>query len=454
MELLIVDDDKVTRELLQEVFEKEGYEVTTLSSGEDALKQLRKKSYPLVLSDIRMLELDGLGLLSFIQKNKLNSVVTLMTGFGTMDGAIRAIKDGAFDYVSKPFRLEELKAVIARAERHWWELSTPALKKTVVAESHLTSRTLLGKSPQIVEVYKTLARATLSPSHVLICGESGTGKELVAQSIHRNSPRGSAPFVAVNCGALTETLLESELFGHLKGAFTGAHQAKRGLFQEADGGTMFLDEIGDIPLSLQVKLLRVLQEGEIRPVGSAEVIKVDVRIIAATHRDLEKAVAQGTFREDLYYRLKVILIELPPLRDRMEDLTELVNHFIARFSQNIGKNISHVSSEAMRLLENYSWPGNIRELEHAMERAVSLTNSTVLYPEDFSQEIQKTLPGEQSRQVVTLSQSKASLESIERAHIERVLEESQYNQSKAATVLGIDRKTLYRKAKRYGIKIA
>ena len=311
-------------------------------------------------------------------------------------------------------------------------------------------RTLLGKSPQIVEVYKTLARATMSPSNVLIIGESGTGKELVARGIHDNSPRRSKAFVAVNCGALTESLLESELFGHVKGSFTGAIAKKPGLFEDANGGTVFLDEIGDMPLSIQVKVLRVIQEGEFKPVGSNEMKKCDVRIIAATHRDLEAQVAEGKFREDLYYRLKVVLIELPPLRDRMGDLPELVGSFLARFADKIGKKVSHISEEAMELLYHYPWPGNVRELEHAIERAVTMTRTNVLYPEDFPPEI---VQYQHAEQAASKEPPPTSLEDVEREHILRVLEEAGYNKSKAAAILGIDRKTLHRKAQRYKIHL-
>ncbi len=447
MRLLIVDDDRVTRELLREVFEKEGYSVALASGGEVAIEQLNKEIFPLILSDIRMLDVDGMSVLAHIKEHKLPSVTILMTGFGTMEGAIGAIQKGAFDYVSKPFDLNELKAVMARGAEHFTQSQRPAASAPSEKNIFPGGRTLIGKSPKIVEVYKTLARATLSPSNVLIVGESGTGKELVARGIHENSPRRQARFVAVNCGALTETLLESELFGHVKGAFTGAIAAKLGLFEEAHGGTLFLDEIGDIPLSLQVKLLRVLQEGELKPVGSTESKKVDVRVIAATHRNLEEAVGQGLFREDLFYRLKVILIELPPLRSRMEDLPALVEYFLASYSRRINKPVSHISDEAVTLLKAYHWPGNVRELEHAIERAVTMTRTTILYPEDFPPEIRSN----DKSTVATAPPN--SLEELEKAHILKVLEENQFNKSKAATVLGIDRKTLHRKAQRYGIRM-
>jgi DNA-binding NtrC family response regulator len=449
--LLIVDDDKVTRDLLTEIFEKEGYEVSVAGSGEAAIRELQGKGPPpLVLTDIRMLDVDGMALLSHIKRNAQQSVVILMTGFGTMEGAIEAIQKGAFDYISKPFKLQELKSVVARARKHWEAQQSPPAGPTVPSDPSFAPKSLIGKSPKIVEVYKTLARATMSPSNVLIIGESGTGKELVARGIHDHSSRRQKKFVAVNCGALAENLLESELFGHMRGSFTGAVGNKIGLFEEADGGTLFLDEIGDVSPAMQVKLLRAIQEGEFKPVGSTETRKVDVRLIAATHRNLENFVAEGRFREDLYYRLKVIQIELPPLRERQEDLPDLVGHFLGRYAERIGKAVSHVSDEAMQLFYAYPWPGNVRELEHAIERAVTMTRTTVLYPEDFPAEIARYKAGDLplDREIPP-----TSLEEVERQHILRVLEEANYNKSKAAAKLGIDRKTLHRKAQRYKIPL-
>ena len=297
----------------------------------------------------------------------------------------------------------------------------------------------------------------MAASNILITGESGTGKELIAKAIHDNSPRRTKPFITVNCGALTETLLESELFGHIKGSFTGAICNKRGLFDEADGGTIFLDEIGDITPALQVKLLRVIQEGEFKPVGSTEVRKVDCRVIAATHCNLDAFVREGKFREDLYYRLKVILIELPPLRERIDDLPDLAAHFLSHYSKRTGKVVTHISKEAMSLLFAYPWPGNIRELEHAIERALAMTNTSILYPEDFPPEIVNYKRSE-CRQTegmeVAPGERANSLEQMERAHIIRVLQQASFNKSKAAEILGIDRATLYRKAQRYNISLA
>jgi two-component system, NtrC family, response regulator AtoC len=446
--ILIVDDDHVTRELLKEVLEKEGYVIQLAMSGEDAVRIVRNEYFPIILSDIRMAEMDGMAVLREVKKSEIPSSVILMTGFGSMEGAIEAIQEGAFDYVSKPFKMGDLKAVVARAAKHWDSLRE--MKEAPSSERlKMTAKSLIGQSPKIVEVYKTLARAAMSSSTVLVIGESGTGKELVARAIHDNSQRRNHRFVAVNCGALAENLLESELFGHVKGAFTGAIGDKRGLFEEANSGTLFLDEIGDITPALQIKLLRVLQENELKPVGSNEIRKVNVRVIAATHRDLEAQVRSGKFRDDLYYRLKVIAIELPPLRDRMEDLPYLVEHFLARYSEKNKKKVSHVSDEAMFLLKNYSWPGNIRELEHAIERAVAMTNTSILFPEDFPSEIFRAAP----LLVEGGSSSRTSLEEMEKTHIVKVLQEVHFNKSKASDILGIDRATLYRKAQRYGIDL-
>jgi DNA-binding NtrC family response regulator len=442
--ILVVDDDGVTRELLREVLEQEGYGVSLASSGEEALRLL-DPSHFLVLSDIRMLGMDGLELLSRARGKNPSLYVILMTGFGNLEGAVRAIQEGAFDYISKPFRMQELKALVARAHKQSLlsQEGRPAFAPDASAR-----RTLLGKSPLIVDVYKNLARAAMSSSSVLIKGESGTGKELVARAIHENSARRSKKFLAINCGSLTDSLLESELFGHVKGAFTGAAGDKRGLLDEANGGTLFLDEIGDISAPLQVKLLRVLQEGEFKPVGSNEVRRADLRVIAATHRRLEDLIEAGRFRDDLYYRLKVIEIGLPPLRDRMEDLPILVSHFVGLYSEANGKPISHVSPEAMALLQNYGWPGNVRELENAIERAVAMSQGAVLFPEDFSG-FAPQADAAPSREGATVS-----LEQMEKDHILKVLSETQFNKSKASALLGIDRATLYRKAQRYGIELS
>ena len=398
-----------------------------------------------MLSDIRMAGLDGLELLGQMRKRYPSTFVILMTGFGNLEGAVRAIQEGAFDYISKPFRIEDLKALVARAHKQWRLLQEEG-QLPAASPAPSAKRSLIGRSPQILDVYKNLARAALSSSAVLITGESGTGKELVARAVHENSLRREKKFLAINCGSLNDSLLESELFGHVKGSFTGAITDKKGLLDEAHGGTLFLDEIGDVSPSLQVKLLRVLQEGEFKPVGSNEVKRVDLRIIAATHRNLEEMIRTGRFRDDLYYRLKVIEIRLPPLRERLVDLPDLVNHFVALYAQANRKTISHVSPEAMERLIAYPWPGNVRELENAIERAVAMSSSRVLFPEDFVGIMESEAREEEEAKG-------SSLEAMEKDHILRVLKDTQYNKSKASAVLGIDRATLYRKAQRYGIEL-
>jgi two-component system, NtrC family, response regulator AtoC len=444
--ILVVDDDPVTRDLLREVLEQEGFSLSLASDGAEALRKMEEGTF-LVLSDIRMAGLDGLELLSQMRKRFPSTFVILMTGFGNLEGAVRAIQEGAFDYISKPFRIEDLKALVSRAHKQWRSLQDEG-QAPVRAESP-PRRSLIGKSRLILEVYKNLARAALSSSSVLITGESGTGKELVARAIHENSQRREKKFLAVNCGSLTDSLLESELFGHTKGSFTGAVSDKRGLLDEASGGTLFLDEIGDVSPSFQVKLLRVLQEGEYKPVGSNETRKADLRIIAATHRNLEEMCRGGRFRDDLYYRLKVIEIPLPPLRERLEDLPELVSHFVALYAEANRKVISHVSPEAMEKLLGYSWPGNVRELENAIERAVAMSTSPVLFPEDFAGAVGSAPPAAPAEE----ERGGSSLEAMEKDHILQVLRENQYNKSRASAVLGIDRATLYRKAQRYGIEL-
>lgn len=449
--ILIVDDDEVTRTLLKEVLERDGYPIVLAASGEEAIRLIRASPYPIIVSDMRMLEADGMAVLRAAKKADPETSVILMTGFGNMEGAIGAIQEGAFDYISKPFKNEVLRTVVKKASKHWESLKSsqrlPLYKENLKTPA---PKSLIGKSPQIVEVYKMLARAGMSSSTVLITGESGTGKELVARAIHDHSQRRDKRFIAVNCGAIAETLLESELFGHVKGSFTGAGGDKQGLFEEANGGTLFLDEVGDISQAVQIKLLRVLQEGEIKPVGSATPKKVNVRVVAATHRDLESQIRAGQFREDLFYRLKVIQFELPPLRERMEDLPLLVEYFVSKYAEKNKKSVSHVSKQAMEQLKNYDWPGNVRELEHAIERAVAMANTTVLFPEDFP--FEKEWPAGAEAKPAGESNTH-SLEKMEKAHILAVLQNVHFNKSKASEVLGIDRATLYRRAQKLGIDL-
>lgn len=454
--ILVVDDDRATRELLKAILEHEGYQVVLSESGDEALSILQQEQCAIILSDINMDGLDGIQLLYELKRLNSDSVVILMTGYGSLEGAVEAIHEGAFDYLSKPLKPVELTTLIAKARRHYEAKNKSRTAAETVAK--VMPRTLIGRSAKMIQVYKMLAKASLSSSNVLILGESGTGKELVARAIHDNSSLHDKPFITVNCGALSENLLESELFGHVRGAFTGAIANKKGLFDEADGGAIFLDEIGDVSLGLQVKLLRVIQEGEFKPVGSNEIRRVNTRFIAATHRNLEEYVEKGKFREDLYYRLKVIMIELPALRDRIEDLPVLINHFLNRLSQKMGKRVLQVSDDAMSILYSYAWPGNIRELENSLERAVAMTSTCVLYPEDFPVAIRRNKEVADNIDVKLEMERPAgisrSLEQIERAHIIKVLQEVSFNKSRAANILGIDRATLYRKAQRYGISLA
>ena len=450
MKILVVDDDQVSLNMLQEFLQKNHFEVFLAQNAEQAMQQVRTHQIQLVLSDIKMEESDGLSLLGDLKERYPKIVMIMMTGFGSMEGAIEAIQKGAFDYISKPFDLIKLLALVNKAVKHVQSLG----QEEIPAEISLDApKGLIGSSPRMVDVYKTIARATLSTSTVLIRGESGTGKELVSRAVHQNSDRKLKKFVAVNCGALTETLLESELFGHVKGAFTGAQTDKKGLFEEANGGTLFLDEIGDITPGLQVKLLRVLQEGEIKPVGSNAQVKVNVRIVAATHRNLDEMVDQGKFREDLFYRLKVIEVEIPPLRDRKEDISELAGVFLKKYSGKLRKKVNEISKEGLQSLLNYGWPGNVRELEHQIERAVALTSSSVLTADDFNFTQVGASEVKTASSAPRTGADQRSLEEMERAHILLVLKQVDYNKSKASEVLGIDRATLYRKAQKYGITL-
>lgn len=459
--ILVVDDHEVTRQLLKEVLEKSGYSVKLAASGEEAVKVYKQEKFPIVISDIRMIEMDGMAVLREVKKAAFGSVVILMTGFGSMDGAIKAIQDGAFDYISKPFKMDELKTIVARAVKQWDSIHETRGGSANIVKFDASTKGLIGKSPGIVEVYKTLARAAMSSSNVLVIGESGTGKHLVARAIHENSARRTKYFTPVSCSTVTAEQLDAEVIA------------------DAAKGTLFLDEVSDLPMPLQIKLLRIIQDGEFRPTGETEAKKAEFRVIAATQKNLEEQVKAGKFREDFYYRLKVIEIEIPPLRERVGDIPELIDHFLAYYSSKNKKAVSHVSDEAMVLLKSYAWPGNVRELEHVIERAVALTNSSILFPEDFSLESRESSPAAReapaesvtsvpsaSHSAVPSSQEsgvasgnspqsspQSSLEEMERQHILKVLQDVHYNKSKASEVLGIDRATLYRKAQKYGIDL-
>ncbi|MEM2989130.1 MAG: sigma-54 dependent transcriptional regulator, partial [Candidatus Bathyarchaeia archaeon] len=374
--ILIVEDDLPSREFLQELLLSRGFQVSTAMDGEEALKQLPDPHIDLILTDLRMPKLDGIGLLKALHGIVPRPPVIVMSAFASIDSAVEATKEGAYGYLVKPIRKDALFHLIEKAlEERRLQDENELLRKEL--EKSYRFHDIIGRSPRMQDVFHLLERIADSESTILIQGRSGTGKEMVARAIHSMSPRRDKPFVAINCGGLTETLLESELFGHLRGSFTGAISDKRGLFQSAHGGALFLDEISETPLSMQVKLLRALQEGEVRPVGGTHPIKVDVRIIAATNRDLREAMQQGSFREDLYYRLNIISFTLPELRERIEDIPLLVTHFLAKYNAKLKKKVKEVSPEAMARLLDYPWPGNVRELENCIERAVVLAKGEV-----------------------------------------------------------------------------
>jgi two-component system response regulator AtoC len=437
--LLVVDDDPVTVDLLKEVLVKEGYDVTTALSGEEAIARGVNIPFDIVITDVRMGDTDGMEVLRSFKKDAPETTVIMITAFGSIETAIEAIRQGAFDYISKPFKLDEIKFTIRRALEQRRLLKENRFYRQELLDKY-QFKNVIGRAPQMFEVYKTIAKVADTKSTVLIYGERGTGKELVARSVHYNSHRNERPFIPVDCASLTETLIESELFGHIRGAFTGAMSTKRGLFEEADGGTVFLDEISNLSLTVQTKLLRFLQEHEIKRVGGTESIKVDVRVIAATNQLLEPLVKQGRFREDLFDRLNVLSIALPPLRERQEDIPLLATHFLRRFAEENQKNISHISPEALEILTHYSWPGNVRELEHTIERAVILSIHPIILREDLPGKIFEEAQGT----ALMLPRKPLSLKELEKKYVLKVLEEVKGNKKKAAEILGIDRTTLYR----------
>ncbi len=451
--ILVIDDDLDTCNFLREIFEEQDWRVRTAQTAEAALAAVQRQSFDLIVSDINLNDaLNGIALLKHFRQLSPTSQVILISGFGTLETAIEAVKEGAFDFISKPFNVQEIIATARRALEANEEES--ASDKSLHTHGAMVSG-LVGHSRQMIELYMEIARVAAYRSTILIYGESGTGKELVARAIHTNSPRTKLPFVAVNCGALTETLLEAELFGHTRGSFTGAVADKKGLFEEAEGGTLFLDEIGETSPALQVKLLRALQESEVRRVGSTKSLKVDVRVIAATNRNLEEEVKTGRFREDLYYRLSVITLRVPPLRERQADIPLLALHFLQRSCQETGKRVT-LSEAALRTLREYEWSGNVRELENTIEHAVLHTRGSVIAEEDLPVRIRAVraeTPAPAAFAPANLFTDLPSLEEMERRYLLFVLEAVQGNRTRAAEVLKIDRRTLYRMAERYGVKL-
>ena len=438
--ILIVDDDPVVRDSLGKWFESEGFEVEICPGAHQALEKMAGDRFDLALVDIKMPGVDGIELQAKLKEADPDMPVIIMTGYASVETAVKALKNGAYDYITKPFDPDELVHLVSNAISHH-----TAAREVVRLRENLKQifpeTSLIGQSPAMKRVVELVETVAATDATVLITGESGTGKEVVARAIHAASPRRFNPMVVIHCGALTETLLESELFGHEKGAFTGAQARKKGKFEVAEGGTVFLDEIADISLRTQTDLLRVLQEKEIVRVGASHPTKVDFRAIAATNKRLELLVEEKKFRPDLYYRLNVFTIDIPPLRARREDIPLLANHFLQKFSQQMNRPPQKMAPRTLELIMDYDWPGNVRELENAIERALLISREPELQPADFPFQSNPTAPGEGRR-----------LEDVEKVHIEKVLAESGWNLSRSARILGIDRTTLYNKIKRYNLR--
>ncbi|HVP19485.1 MAG TPA: sigma-54 dependent transcriptional regulator [Spirochaetia bacterium] len=450
--VLVVDDDEIIRKLMRDLLEVNHYEVEDASDVAAASGKLRDREYEVVLTDLMLPDGSGLDVLHAARSRPYQPEVLLITAYGTIDSAVEAVRGGAFDYLTKPLSTQKLLLAVERAiERRNLRREVDELRSEM--EGRYAPQNIVAVSPGMRKVLEMVNIVRTSDSSVLIQGESGTGKELVARAIHYRGPRAPRPFIALNCAALPEALLESELFGHVKGAFTGANTDKKGLFEEADGGTLLLDEIGDMPPALQAKLLRVLQEGEVRRVGSTSVRKVDVRIIASTNKDLASLIAQGSFREDLYYRLAVIPIAIPPLRERREDIEPLCRHFMAVHSAKLGRDVPGLDPRAMESMMDYSWPGNVRELENVIARAMTLSSAAHITREEFSRIF--SLGRASTRQAGVPDSNPPAApegESQEREAILQALQQGNGNQTKAARILGIGRNTLWRKMKKYRIE--
>ncbi len=445
LNILLVDDDKLVNEFIGETLTGVNHRVTPAFSGEEARSILEQKNFDLVLTDIKMQRVSGMDLLKLIRTTYPDTEVIMMTAYGTVQNAVEAMKLGAFDYLVKPFSPDEVEMVVHKAGEY---ISLKSENRRLRAEIDDKYRTLVGASQKMLDIFDLIKNVAPSRSTVMISGESGTGKELIARAIHYNSDRADRPFIKLNCAALPEGLMESELFGHEKGSFTGASRQVRGRFELADEGTLLLDEISEIPITLQGKLLRVLQEREFERVGSGSPIQVDVRIIATTNRNLKKAIAEGKFREDLFYRLNVIPVDVPPLRERLDDVPLLIEHFIEKYCAETGKQIKGLDDSAMRLFMRYHWPGNVRELENFIERAVVISQNTTLTTKDFPQSlVLGRIEDEGGDFRVGMS-----VHDAEKLLILRTLEDQAGNRTRAAEILGINPRTLRNKLNEYGIK--
>jgi DNA-binding NtrC family response regulator len=444
--ILIVEDEAQMCDLLMSFFGDKGYKVTAVQNGEDAIARLEEEDYALVITDIKLPGMSGLELLARLRLEWQDVAVIIMTAFSSISSAVEAMKLGAEDYIGKPFQLDELAITVEKAlERRSLRREVRELRAEVRDRYNFSN--IVGRSKPMMQLFEVIRRiAARRDASALIIGSTGTGKELVARAIHYNSDRREAPFVPINCSAIPETLLESELFGHQKGAFTGAHETRRGLFEEAQGGTVFLDEINTLSQNLQVKLLRVLQERVVRRVGGRENLTIDIRLVSASNLDLEEAVKRGEFRQDLFYRLSVVPVRLPDLKDRREDIPLLVYHFLQKFSQQHGEPARRFSSEAMRVLMTHSWPGNVRELENAVEHALTMGSGEILTLDDLPSSV--TSPERDIVEEAVLDN--VPLAEVERRYIIKILEKMGGHQIKTAQILGIDRRTLYRRLRQYG----
>ena len=447
LSVLIVDDEEDILNILKFILTKEGYQVDTALDGKQALQLFKKGSYDIVLTDLRMPEMDGIELLERIKEIRPETEVLIMTAYASIESAVLAMKKGAADYIVKPFLNEDVKMRIARVAEHIKLKRDVEVLKQQISQK-LETTYFLGTSPQVQKLLSLIEQIAPTKSNVLILGESGTGKSLIAELIHKNSPRRDGPFISINCAAIPETLLEAELFGYKKGAFTGAVSDKKGLIELANGGTLFLDEIGDLPLGLQAKLLKFLETYEFIPLGDIHKKHVDIRLISATNKNLEKLIKEGKFREDLYYRLSVIELRIPPLRERKEDIPVLVYYFIEQVSKHYNKTVKGITNEALPCLLNYDWPGNVRELKNVIERAVILARDEYIRPQDLPEKIFKTSP---SLELGVGKSLKEALEEYEKLIILNTLKFCNYDKEKSAEVLGIDLATFYRKLKKFGI---
>lgn len=446
LKILVADDDDSIRFSLKKVFEKENHDFVLVQDGMQALEVMETTTFDLAFVDLKMPGIGGMDVLQSIRRTSPATDVVIITGYGTVETAVKAIKYGAYDYISKPFSLESIRQIIDKIVQKNGILKTSTARPLKFNRDGQVE-TIIGESPRMMEIYELVQKVAPTDSTVLITGDTGTGKELIAKAIHFNSLRKDKPFLTVDCSSLVETLFESELFGHVKGSFTGAVATKHGSFELANGGTFFFDEIGNISLNIQAKILRAIQEKEIKRVGATDTIKVDVRVIAATNKDLRQAVEEGTFRDDLFYRISVIPIHLPALKERRIDVMTLANHFLAKYNHKRKRDFTGFSETVKQIFMQYAWPGNVRELENVVERAVVIEDCSEITPSSLPSHLRNM-----KKEFTVEDENIKSLEQIERNHIRHVLEQTKWNRSRSASLLGIDRKTLYDKIKKYNLK--